>query len=296
MPGQDLKKIVVRFDTLEELESAYNEQIENGGYFIKSDEPLDRNTPVEILFHIPDIKEPFSVEGEVAFSATKDSPMPGMGAGMAIQFTKLSEEIKRAFRAGITVAKTEGFDISAEQSAGEEWDADLKEDGDEEEIPSDEDEEKDKKNIQSFMATLNQQGGEGLYFALRKLPMHHKIVAAKRGNRNVRTILIKEGNKKIMTYVMQNPQLSIPEVAGMLKMPGLSQEIIGVIAKNSSFNQSEEVKYSLVIHPKTPLPVSLKLLNSLNLQSLAKLAKSFAVKAQIKSSAHKLLELRRKKV
>ena len=303
MPGPEPKKIIVRFNTLEELETAFNEQIENGGYFIESEEPFDRNTPIIILFNIPGIKEPFSVEGEVAFSATKESPMPGMGTGMAIQFTKLSDEIKRTFKAGITVAKTEGFDAAAEPGTGEEWAGeewegdpeDIEEDWDDEDISS-EDEEKNGHNIQSFMARLNQQGGESLYFTLRKLPMHHKIVAAKRGNRNVRTILLKEGNKKIISYIMQNPQLSIPEVVGMLKMPGLSQEIIGVIAKNSSFNQSEEIKYHLVIHPKTPLPVSLKLLNSLNIQSLAKLAKSFAVKAQIKSSAHKLLELRRKKI
>jgi Tfp pilus assembly protein PilZ len=297
LSAPDQNKIVVRFDSLEELESAFNEQIENGGYFVKSEEPFERHTPVEILFHIPGIKDPFSVFGEVAFSATKDSPMPGMGTGMAVQFTKLSEEIKRAFQAGITVAKTEGMDISADPDAGEEWDGDAEdpEEKEDEEDISEEDVENDNKKVKSFMARLNQQGGESLYFALRKLPMHHKIVAAKRGNRNVRTILLKEGNQKIVTYVLQNPQLSIPEVVQMLKMPGLSQELIGFISKNSSFNQSEEVKYHLVTHPKTPLPTSLKILNSLNTQSLAKLAKSFGVKAQIKSNAHKLLELRRKK-
>ncbi len=80
----------------------------------------------------------------------------------------------------------------------------------------------------------------------------------------------------------------------MLKLTNLSQEVVQTIAKSSNWSQSEEVKFGLVTHPKTPLPLSLSLLPLLNQNSLAKLAKSANTKHQMKSKALQLLEQRRK--
>ncbi len=289
----------VRFSSLHELEHAFNDQISKGGYFIASDEPAPRTTPVMVNFHLPGLPEPIAVDGEVAFAATSDQPMPGMGAGMAIQFADLSAQIKRAFSAAITIARKEGFETaSTAELEGKEWggEDDLEEDGDagEDEKEEYEEEEESEESSRSFLARLSQQSGENLYFTIRGLPMHQKITAAKRGNRTVRNILLQEGNKKIIGFILQNPQLSTPEIIQMLKMPNLPQEVVKNIARNSNFSQSEEVRFQIVNSPKTPLPLALNLLNGLNINSLAKLAKSGAVKNQIKSSALKLLEQRRK--
>lgn len=299
--------IDVKFQSAPELEKAYQDNISKGGYFVPTDDPAPRTTPVEVRFHLPGIEEPFSVRGEVAYAATPDSPMPGMGAGMAIQFQDVSPNMSTAFMSAITIAKSEGI-IEEDEAEGAE--ADSKEDSgtgpkektDEKEAPDngpgseepEEGAEEDKASSDRIMATLNQQTSENIYFTIRKMPLHQKIVAAKRGNRNIRNILLQEGNKKILQYLIQNPQMSVPEVIQMLKLSSLPLEVIKLISKNSNWSQSEEVKYCLVTNPKTPLPLSLNLLSGLNVHSLAKLAKSGAIKVQLKSNALKLLELRRR--
>ncbi len=286
--------LVVRFDDADELESAFQGQIKNGGYFISSDDPAPRTTAVEVRFHLPGIKRPVAAPGEVAFQATVEAPMPGMGPGMAIQFDKLSDDIIRSFEAAITVARTEGMDAAADPGSGEEWDGDLEESDDPDEEEDPQEEEESEESINKMMIGLNQQTSENLYQVVRQMKPHQKVVAAKRGNRNVRNLLIKEGNKKVLNFILQNPQLSVPEVAQMLKAPNLPQDIIQNIAKNANWCQSEDVRLLIVTHPKTPLPLALKQLIALNQQSLAKLAKSQNTKAQIKSNALKLLEQRRK--
>lgn len=291
----------IRFETALELENAYRGQISKGGYFVPSDDPAPRTTPVQVRFYLPGLSDPLVVPGEVAYAATPEAPMPGLGPGMAIQFQELTPQLTKAFEASITIARAEGMgdeppDDPQETASNEdqeptEWEGDEE---DEEDETDEEETEQDEASAARVIARLNMQSGENLYFTIRQLPMHQKITAAKRGNRTVRNILLQEGNKKIMRFLLQNPQMSVPEIIIILKMPNAAQEIIQAIAKNSSWNQSEEVKFQIVVHPKTPLPLALNLLTTLNVNSLAKLAKSFAVKNQIKSNALRLLEQRRK--
>lgn len=302
MSDPGIKVIEIEFDTAAELEEAYQNHISKGGYFLPTDSPEPRTTPVELRFSLPGVTEPLVIRGEVAYAATPDAPMPGMGAGMAVQFDQISKQMSTAFKAAITIARAEGMGGGGEVSADagpESEEGFMDEDGDQDDDSGDQEdgedlEEESEESAAKIMAQLNMQSGESLYFTIRKMPLHQKITAAKRGNRSVRNILIQEGNKKIINFMLQNPGMSTPEVIQMLKMTNLSQEIIQAIAKNSSWSQSEEVRYHIVINPKTPLPMALNTLIALNQNSLAKIAKSGAVKAQIKSNALKLLEQRRR--
>ncbi|MFO8058468.1 MAG: hypothetical protein R6V10_14355 [bacterium] len=171
-------------------------------------------------------------------------------------------------------------------------------------LPSEDDEEKEgtkerkegagrAESAIHVVSRLNQMTTENLFAEIRSLPMHQKVVAAKRGNRSVRALLLQEGHKKILTHLLNNPQLSVGEVMQILKISNLSTELIQAIAKNSMWSQNEEIKYLITVHPRTPLPLALKTLNSLTTKNLAKIAKA-GYRAQIKSKAVKLLEQRRK--
>jgi len=273
----------IGFDSPEELERAWRDQISKGGYFVPSDDPLPRTSPVELRFNLPGLEKPLVLKGEVAFSAGRDSPMPGMGTGMAVQFSQSPDEVEKAFSSSIAVARSKGMDAGG-----------ASEEPDEEEGEEFDEVQEDEESTSRLLANLSTQSSENLYFTIKKMSLHQKFMAAKRGNRAVRAILLREGHKKVLRFLLQNPQFSTPEVVQMLKAPNVPIEIVQAIAKNSTWSQSEEVKYQIVTNPKSPLPLVLNLLPSLNQNSLAKLAKSGAVKVQIKSSALKLLEQRRK--
>jgi hypothetical protein len=312
--------IEVKFNSAQEMEKAYKEQICKGGYFVASDDPAPRTTPVEVRFFLPGVSDVVAMTGEVAFAAPKSSPMPGMGAGMAIQFTKVTPQTAKVFEASITIAKAEGIETVAEPKVkkasstdegpdaipldgaddgpAEETGAMDRDQADEESTETDQELQKaaedEDASVQQILARMSQMSAENLYAIIRKMPLHQKVAAAKRGNRTVRNILLQEGNKKLMIFLLQNPRMGTGEVIQMLKMTNLSQEVVQTIAKNSGWSQSEEVKFGLVNHPKTPLPLSLSLLTSLNQNSLAKIAKANSSKHQLKSKALQLLEQRRK--
>jgi hypothetical protein len=309
--GESKQVIEVRFGSVEELEQTYQNQISKGGYFVPSGTPHPRATRVELRFHLPGLSAPLAVPAEVAFAATAEAPLPGMGAGMAMQFECLSAQIGNAFQAAITVAKSEGMDLALpgedENVAlpGEDEDpaagtgAEIgnacadEESAEAEAVAQAADIEKNENAVKDLMVMLNAQTTENLYNIVRRLAPHQKIVAAKRGNRSVRNILLQEGNKKVMLFLLQNPQTGLAEVIQMLKLSNLSLEVLQQISKNTTFNQSEEIKYLLTTHPKTPLPMSLTLINTLTIPNIAKIAKS-NLKAQLKSTALRLLEQRRK--
>ena len=79
------------------------------------------------------------------------------------------------------------------------------------------------------------------------------------------------------------------EVLQILKNPQLTTENISELARNPAFAQNDEVRYQIVVHPKTPLPTALSLLISLNQRQLSVIAKSKNMRHQLKSSALKLV-------
>jgi len=317
----------IRFRDADEIELTFTQQVSKGGYFFVCDDPAPRGTAVLLRFGLPGIEAPIEVPGEVAFAAPAAAPVPGLGAGMAIQFRNISPQMLKAFKAAAAIARAESRDrassaadapaagpaepveepapVAATDPESSEWseepiEVDAAEPAGPEETledtgPADgEAAEPDEAQARSILARLNALTTENLYNIVRQLPFHQKIVAAKRGNRAIRALLIQEGNQKILNFVLQNPQISVPEIIQLLKLPTVSQEVIQTIAKNANWAQSEEVRLLLVTHSKTPLPLSLTLLNGLNINNLARLAKSQATKAQIKSTALRLLEQRRK--
>lgn len=275
----------------DEISAALENQVSKGGWFYPTDAPDPRGTKVVVAFSLPGLPEPLEVPGEVAFAAPATAPVPGLGAGMAIQFTRLTGQLTNAFQSAAVIARSEttgprpAADTASPAEAGETLA------GNEDDGPL---EEPDEPTQSQILARLNSQTSENLYKILRPMPLHMKVVAAKRGNRAVRALLIQEGNKKIMTFLLQNPQITIPEIITMIKVPTISQEVLQLIAKNANWSQTEDVRFALVMHPKTPLPLCLTLLPSLNVNSLAKLAKTGSSKPQVKSTALRLLQERRK--
>jgi hypothetical protein len=128
-----------------------------------------------------------------------------------------------------------------------------------------------------------------LYQAMRKLSRIEKLKLAKRGNRRYLSYLIQEGDKQLVRFIIQNPHLSAVEVLQLLKSPQLTTEILQELARNPAFGQNEEIRYQLVIHPKTPLPTAMSLLTSLNQRQLGLIAKNKNMKHQLKASALKLV-------
>jgi uncharacterized protein (TIGR02266 family) len=251
-------RLELRFSTKEEFEKEYNENLSKGGIFIATPDPPPLRSRVEFTIFAPDREIPITLTGEVVHVIGSDQQIPGMEPGVALQILNYNKEMDQRLRnlflgdsapeqaesagpAGTASEKAEEAEPGGEASEGLE--ASPEQAGPEGEAPEEpepaQDSEAEEAEVEKTVQGFKGLNPENLFMSLRRLPRNEKIKLAKLGPKKVLNLLIQEGDKQIMRFVVQNPRLGIPEVLAILKNPLTSMEIIQAIGKNSGFMQSD---------------------------------------------------------
>lgn len=110
---------------------------------------------------------------------------------------------------------------------------------------------------------LSDQPSETLLQKLQKMAFTDRIKAAMRGTREMRAILIRDPNKIIATAVLSSPKVSDAEVEGFARMGTVSEDVLRTISMNRAWVKNYGVVLALIRNSKTPLAISLNLLNRL---------------------------------
>jgi hypothetical protein len=116
-----------------------------------------------------------------------------------------------------------------------------------------------------------------------------KIKMALTGDKEWRSLLIKDSNKLVSGGVVKNPRLTEPEVLGIVKSSLQNDEIIRVICANKEWLKNYQIRKALVENHRTPLPNALRYLAMLTEKDIAGLAKSKNVSTVIATQARRLL-------
>lgn len=128
-----------------------------------------------------------------------------------------------------------------------------------------------------------------------ELPVAEKIKLALTGDKEWRSIFLKDANKLVCGAVMKNPRITDGEVLAVAKNKSSSEELIRLITLNNDWVKNYEIKKALVIHNRTPLPKALRYMNILSEKDLKNLAKSREVSSVIVNNARRMLMAREKK-
>ena len=96
------------------------------------------------------------------------------------------------------------------------------------------------------------------------LSVMEKVKVAMRGSREERAILIRDPNRLVAAAVLSSPKLTENEVEGIARMANVSEEVLRVIGTNRAWVKSYSVAAGLARNPKTPVAISLHLLQRLN--------------------------------
>ncbi len=115
------------------------------------------------------------------------------------------------------------------------------------------------------------------------------IKLALRGNREVRMILIRDSNRLIRRFVLQNPRVGDEEIIAICKNRSADDELLRIIADSREWTKNYQVRLSLVTNPKTPLALSLRFLASLQDRDVRMLAKSKNVSATVANAAKRIV-------
>lgn len=127
------------------------------------------------------------------------------------------------------------------------------------------------------------------YQLLQEMSVNEKIKMALTGDKEWRTLLIREANKQINTSVLRNPRISEGEVLAVAQNRSSSEELIRIILLNRDWVKIYDMKKALVYHPRTPLQQSMRLMDFLSAKDIRELAGSRNVTQPIINNARRLM-------
>lgn len=116
----------------------------------------------------------------------------------------------------------------------------------------------------------------------------HKIKLAYLGNKESRSILIRDKNKVVAGAVVKSGRLSDQEVASYAGNKNLDGDVLREIAMNREFTRKYPVKVALVNNPKTPVSVAVGFVGSMQKKDLMMLTRNRNVPSVVTEAAQRL--------
>jgi hypothetical protein len=124
-----------------------------------------------------------------------------------------------------------------------------------------------------------------------KLSVAKKIEwANKKGNKEVRTILLRDPSKLVQLAVIQSPRITEGEIAKVALSRTAPSEVLQYIYNNRPLTKNYGIKVNLVNNPKVPVAISMRFLPLLRSSELKGVAKNRNVSPALQTQARKLLD------
>jgi hypothetical protein len=135
---------------------------------------------------------------------------------------------------------------------------------------------------------------KSLLLRVKDLPVGQKLSLAKKGNNDVRMILIKDSNEMIALEVVGSPRITDGEILAVAMMRDVSDKILRHIGGNRKYRQNKQIVLALLNNPKTPVGVSMALgIHSLSDRELDDLAKNRNIPGAVSRAAKQIGDRRK---
>jgi hypothetical protein len=139
---------------------------------------------------------------------------------------------------------------------------------------------------------LSSEEFQSLYQRILQMGVPQKISLALKGNKEARGLLIRDSNKIVQMAVLDSPKITDSEIEGIAKMRNISDELIRKMARNQDWLKRYSILKALVLNPKTPPGVSIRMVSSLLDLDMKLLMKDKGVSEIIRREARKVWEAR----
>ncbi len=119
-----------------------------------------------------------------------------------------------------------------------------------------------------------------------------RMKLAMKGDREARSILIRDSNRVVATAVIQNPRVTDQEVENIAAMRTVADEVLRLIALNRNWARSYPIIHNLVRNPRTPLPTVISTLPRIRTKDLKNLSQNRNVSEAARRQAMRLSQAR----
>jgi hypothetical protein len=123
-----------------------------------------------------------------------------------------------------------------------------------------------------------------------RLNTAEKVVAALKGTREERAVLVRDSNRLVAAAVLGSPKLTDVEIEAYAGMKNLSDEVLRKIGTHKEWTKRYSVVANLVKNPRTPLAISLGLVSRLNPRDIKGLTNDRNVPEVIRKQAQKFVK------
>lgn len=150
---------------------------------------------------------------------------------------------------------------------------------------------------EDLLRELGLEGAQArnLFALIQQMSIAERLKLALKGGRDARAILIRDSNRIIQRFVLQNPRLSEDEVLGTCRNRNVDSELLRLVGENREWTRNYQIRLALSQNPKAPLSVALPFVGGLVERDLRVLAKNRNVSSAVSSRARRALLEREKR-
>lgn len=113
-----------------------------------------------------------------------------------------------------------------------------------------------------------------------------------KGDREARSILIRDSNRIVAQAVINNPRITDQEVEAIAAMRTVSDEVLRLIGMNRAWARQYSIIHNLARNPRTPLPTAMSILLRLQTKDLKNLSQNRNVPEGVRRQAMRLASAR----
>lgn len=115
-----------------------------------------------------------------------------------------------------------------------------------------------------------------------------RMKLAMKGDREARSILIRDSNKVVCSAVVKNPRITEQEVENISAMRTVADEVLRLISMNRTWARAYTIIHNLARNPRTPIPTALNILLRLRTKDLHNLSQNRNVSETVRRQAYRL--------
>jgi hypothetical protein len=143
--------------------------------------------------------------------------------------------------------------------------------------------------IKKAMLSTDEQRGSALQ-KIAKLDIKGRIQLAMKGNKEERSLLIRDGTKIVALAVLESPKVSDSEVERFAGQKNVLESVLRAIPLKRRFIKQYPIVRALTSNPRTPIDVSLGLIKHLLTQDLRHLSGNKEVSDTVRKLALKMFK------
>ena len=132
----------------------------------------------------------------------------------------------------------------------------------------------------------------GVVKKIARMKVAQRVKLALLGTREERSLLIRDTSRVVFRAVLGSPKITDFDIEGFATLKNVSQEVLRLISMSRRFMKNYTIVKNLALNPRTPIDVSLPLLNRLLPNDLRAVGNSRDVPETLRKMGQKLIRSR----